>query len=699
MSAKRNTRNSRSKSCGRLPTEVPQNAGPNSPTSDLRSSARLSRGRAALPSQQTNESVATVSISSIELPASYKDVDDPQGKKTLALTSTVIPKNNEINVVAEEGSKEGPRSAGEEGDNRGISATTANTHVATSGEIHRSVTPPPTPAALISTTDAVPKLGTPPSTSEDVVPKPVITQTIPEDNLEPPIPPSKPGDPWHTTFQELRAIRQRIKTLDNVERSTELHTQQLGGVLQQTSDLETAIGSANERIKDLDAEVANLKSAVAKQDKTIASLKSMKEESLKDVKEEFKNAIKSVKKMQDASLEKAKEEFTQISSQALAEMKDLVEIQKEQVETFHDQASSIKREVITEVEGKVSKVADEVKYNSLKSQAFRNKQNLVVTGLKENPDSTPLALAEDFFTSKLKIKDLELNTAYRLGAAPAPDSSYARPLVVKFDSIAHRDKVWKNKVDITEEDGHRIRVHADLPKRLRDDAILLRRVQKAASGYAKFRSAKVRDYKLLLDGEEYAPNELERLPKPIRPSTLATPRSDTVVAFFSRHSAFSNHYLSPFTVKGVNFCNMEQYLAYRKALFTDNDRLASEALGSRDPAEAKSILNRLKKNCPPQWYDQVPKILAEGLREKFKQNQFLLEILISTRGLEIGEASLDNTWGIGMTLNDPHVLDRAKWLPNGNLLGRTLMEIREEIRAQASVHASPAKPKKSLTKK
>lgn len=130
-----------------------------------------------------------------------------------------------------------------------------------------------------------------------------------------------------------------------------------------------------------------------------------------------------------------------------------------------------------------------------------------------------------------------------------------------------------------------------------------------------------------MNGEEYAPNQLEQLPQPSRLSTLATQKSDSAVVFFSKHSVFSNHYQSKFTVKGITFSNMEQFLAYRKAQFAEQDQLASQALATQDPVEAKSILNRLKNQCPQQWYERVPEILAEGLREKFRQKQFLFESL------------------------------------------------------------------------
>lgn len=72
-------------------------------------------------------------------------------------------------------------------------------------------------------------------------------------------------------------------------------------------------------------------------------------------------------------------------------------------------------------------------------------------------------------------------------------------------------------------------------------------------------------------------------------------------------------------------------------------------------------------------------ILAVSLREKFRQNPNLLKYLKDTQGLQLGEASRDPTWAIGMALEDDQVLDMSKWLPSGNLLGRTLTRVRDEF--------------------
>lgn len=615
MPPKTRGENKRSKSCGRLPSRELQTTDMNSHSPSLETSASESQVRVGrLPKQNTEE----VSTSS-NLPKLPKATTKIDLIHDISSSESNVNDDNEIRAVS-------PNSTGINKDSHDeqVSDNTGN------------------------------PLEGMPARGEN-------TGTPPKDD--------PPPQPWDLVLQEIKEIRQRVAVLDKIERSTETHTQQLSGIVQRTSDLESAMEAASEQIKSLSDEVSTLKGVVKTQGETITTLTNRKNDLSKQ------------------------------TAETVAEMNKLVQTQKDQINSFHESSRDLKHEIRAEVDQKIEKLSDEVNHCSLKSQANANKLNLVITGLQEDPDKTSLALAKDFFVSTLKIKGLQLDVAYRIGNAQAEDSSYIRPLVVRFDNAASRDKVWKNKIDITDDSGKKIRIQTDLPKRLRDESQLLHRVVKAAVKIPKYKTAKIKDYKLLLNGEEYTPSQLEQLPEPIRPSTLASPKSDTTIAFFSRHSVFSNHYHSSFTIKGAKFNNMEQYLAYRKAQLANQDHLASQALHAKDPAEAKAILNKLKNKCTKEWKEQAPKIAEEGIREKFRQNQYLLDILISTRGFKLGEASRDSFWGIGMTLTDPNVLDQAKWLPKGNLLGRTLMKIREEFRSQASPLGSPSKHRTKLSKK
>lgn len=186
----------------------------------------------------------------------------------------------------------------------------------------------------------------------------------------------------------------------------------------------------------------------------------------------------------------------------------------------------------------------------------------MVVGLEESEDKTPLELVKEHFSKAIKIKNISIAAAYRVGSQPGSGSSYSRPIVVRFNNLAHRNRVWRKRAAVPQEDGAgKIRIQADLPKLLREGMQSMYRVLRAATKLKEFDSAKINDYQLELNGKVYQVTDLENLPKKIRPSTLLTPRSDSTLVFFSRHSFLSNHHPSTFKIGQNTFYSMEQFLA------------------------------------------------------------------------------------------------------------------------------------------
>lgn len=124
---------------------------------------------------------------------------------------------------------------------------------------------------------------------------------------------------------------------------------------------------------------------------------------------------------------------------------------------------------------------------------------------------------------------------------------------------------------------------------------------------------------------------------------------------------------------------MEQFLAYKRAKLSGQKLLIQKALRAQDPVEAKSILNALRSDHPEEWKKEVPTLVLEGLQAKFRQNPALAEYLRNTTPLTLGEASTNPQWGIGLALDNEHVLDKSKWNKQGNLLGRSLMKIQDQM--------------------
>ena len=141
----------------------------------------------------------------------------------------------------------------------------------------------------------------------------------------------------------------------------------------------------------------------------------------------------------------------------------------------------------------------------------------------------------------------------------------------------------------------------------------------------------------------------------------------------------SNWYPSAFTLKGIDFSSMEQYMMYRKAISFDDDKVAAQILATEDVAEIKA-LGRLVSGYDENLWNGVRQIVVyEGLLAKFYQNPELKERLKSTGSAVLAECAVnDRIWGIGLSMRDPDRFDRTKW-KGQNLLGYALMMVREKL--------------------
>jgi len=142
---------------------------------------------------------------------------------------------------------------------------------------------------------------------------------------------------------------------------------------------------------------------------------------------------------------------------------------------------------------------------------------------------------------------------------------------------------------------------------------------------------------------------------------------------------FSNWTPSEFVVDGLTFNCGEQYMMYEKAMTFGDKRTAQLIMESPSPRDQKK-LGRQVRNYDDKVWEQVRfKKVKKGLMEKYKQDPFFNNYLKERKDKIIVEASpYDAIWGIGLSENDPNILEKKeKW--GQNLLGKCIMEIADEL--------------------
>ena len=141
----------------------------------------------------------------------------------------------------------------------------------------------------------------------------------------------------------------------------------------------------------------------------------------------------------------------------------------------------------------------------------------------------------------------------------------------------------------------------------------------------------------------------------------------------TKYHAFSNFYISDFTIDGQTYNTIEQFFQAQKAALAKDTEYFNKILQSPSPRDARTFGRKVRGLPVDTWNSMRDQIMLQGVRAKFSQNTTLKALLLETGDATLIEDSpTDYYWGCGSKGTGQ------------NKLGQTLMKVRAELRNSLS---------------
>ena len=328
-----------------------------------------------------------------------------------------------------------------------------------------------------------------------------------------------------------------------------------------------------------------------------------------------------------ASVNAKLEDVNKLATEAKAE----ASLAKRNIESVEKRVSKLERQLL-ESQTELSRLHDK----SLQLESYYSRrENLTFEGIPENKTENISLIINDIFESMdLSTSEVgSISRAHRLGCY----NKSPRPIIVRFGSTSGRDLVWQKRNSLS---GSKIWIKEDYPIEIENKRKILMPYYRAARcGNPDAPESRVRAYmradKLIINNDQYTVDDIVTLPRYVKSAVEYPPssrKSINVTIFFTKHSPFSNFYLSQFESDGKIYNCVEQYLCYHKAKQSNADDIADVIMDMDSPNEQKQKVKHLPGFNQVSWRSQVDKILTTALEAKFSQDADLKEVLLRGGG-------------------------------------------------------------------
>ena len=272
-----------------------------------------------------------------------------------------------------------------------------------------------------------------------------------------------------------------------------------------------------------------------------------------------------------------------------------------------------------------------------------------------------------------EAKKLEIRSCKRLGRYV---KDRARPISAEFVRKEDLEYILSNKPNLNKG----VFIDKEYPAEIEKKRQILRPIYTAAKRSNKYKKrCRMENDVLVIKGKRYNVNELDKLPKSLKPANVTSRTSDTLYRYFGELNPLSNFFPSPFKYGENNFHCSEQFIQLKKAeLFKDKQaakRIMQMTTGHQCKLEGQKISNFNRQT----WESKAFSLCKPGIRQKLLSNEIPRQLLLTkTKGKRIVECSKDSVWGCGMAIHHEKCLDTTMWTGQG-IMGEMLEEIRTEL--------------------
>ena len=310
----------------------------------------------------------------------------------------------------------------------------------------------------------------------------------------------------------------------------------------------------------------------------------------------------------------------------------------------------------------------------------QRRNNLLFDGLPESVKETDANCYEKVKAALGNISELDPNNiwidrCHRLG----PKSNKNKQIICCFSYYSDVSKILADRKNLPKG----VYVNEDLPEDWSDRRRVLKPIYNLAK--AKISDKKLVHWskdKLVIRDKEYTVAPISNLVDLTDEFNLASTcerQNSEVLAFQGIHSIFSNFHPTNFVVGSTSYVNMEQFIQAQKAVLFDDDTTHRKIMLTKSPYKAKRLGKKVRKFDDTKWKQNLKENTYTGLKAKFLQNGALVDLLLSTKNMQIVEATYDRYWGTGVPLKSHQVLDQQSWYNTG-----LMCELYQRLRAELS---------------